>query len=108
MPVYTVALENKPIAVFNAASIREANKLVHEEHGLADDWIVLESEGKAIWDGIQHFDVREATPIEYNRWQASRAKAREAGEDVDDIGMMHLLYLIPVSDPTDDYLEDQS
>jgi hypothetical protein len=75
---------------------------------LAEDLLILESEGKPVWDGIQRITVHEATPIEYNRWQVSRAKARDSGEDMDEGGTVHLMYLIPAEDPTDNYDEDQS
>ena len=54
---------------------------MHDQNGLADDLMVLESEGKAVWGGPKEaITLREATPIEYNQWQASRNRAIESGE----------------------------
>jgi hypothetical protein len=95
MPVFAVDVATKTIVVFNAASISAAESAVFEANGLAEDWTVLESEGSPIWNGNEHITVREATPFEYNRWQASRSRARESGENVDDEGMVHVVYLVP-------------
>jgi hypothetical protein len=74
---------------------------VHGAGGLADDLKVLESEGKAVWDGAEEISVREATPFEYNQWQANRARTIEPDLDDED-GLVHLLFLIPIYDPTDE------
>lgn len=103
MPVYAVDVANKTICVFNAASIQEAKSHVLGPDGISEEWMVLESEGGPIWDGEENLVVREANPFEYNRWQTSRTRARERGEDVDDDEVVHLRYLIPVVDPTDDH-----
>lgn len=62
---------------------------------------MLENEGKPIWDGVQEVKVREASPIEYNRWQASRNKAHESGNDVGEGVTTHMVYLIDIQYPTD-------
>jgi hypothetical protein len=45
--------------------MREAKHYVHDQNGLADDLMVLESEGKAVWGGPKEaITLREATLIE--------------------------------------------
>jgi hypothetical protein len=79
MGVYAVEIRGTVIAVFDAASVHEADHYLRDEGGLAEDWTVLESEGKAIWYGVEELTLREATPFEYNRWQASRNEAIDSG-----------------------------
>ena len=107
MGVYAVDVGGRIIAVFDASSEREAKRHVHGKSGLANDWLVLESDGRPIWDGEQELSLREATPIEYNRWQAWRTKEIDSG-DYPDEGeeLVHLLYFIPVQDPTSDIDDD--
>jgi hypothetical protein len=109
MGVYAVGIPGTVIALFNAPSMREAKHYVHDQNGLADDLMVLESEGKAVWGGPKEaITLREATPIEYNQWQASRNRAIESGEhDPDREELVYLLYLISVRDPTSDDIYEE-
>jgi hypothetical protein len=101
MGVYAVKIPGTVIAVFNAPSLREAENYVHDEGGLADDLMVLESEGNAVWAGPKEdITLREATPFEYDQWKASRIRAIDSG-------VIHLFYLIPVRDPTSDDIYDE-
>lgn len=103
MPAYAADVATTTIAVFNAANLEEAKNLVfNREGGLAEDWKILEHDGLPVWDGKERLTVREATPIEYNRWQVSRDNARQSGENVDEEGIVHVLYLVSLEDPTDE------
>ena len=68
MPVYTIEIERKVIAVFNAASKRTAERYVHEDQA---DLVLLRfvPDKESLREMVT---VREATPIEYNRWQVAR------------------------------------
>jgi hypothetical protein len=96
--IYTIVIGDRTVAVYNAPSKGEAESYLYDEGGLADDLTVLESEGKPILTGPKEaITLREATAIEYNRWQAGRD--RESAPDKQE-GQVHLLFLIPVRDPT--------
>jgi hypothetical protein len=97
--IFAVDVGGRPIAVFNAFSRREAERLIHGKGGLAEEWTALESDGRPVWDGKEKLTLREATPFEYNRWQASRSKETNFE---DEEGLLHLLYLLAVHDPTND------
>lgn len=72
-----------------------------------DDWNVLENGGAPLWDGITQIFVREAFQEEQARWEASRARAILAGkmDEDEEERLVHLLYFVPVTDPTDEEFE---
>jgi hypothetical protein len=106
MPVYTIEIGGQAIGVFNAGSKREAQRHVHAGGAIADDLVLfrlLPDEDSA----RKMVVVREATPIEYNRWQASNAEDKNSDEPMagyqdDEDELMHLLWLAPVHDPTNE------
>ena len=103
MSVYAIEIGERTIAVFNAASKREAEGQVLGSAGLAEDLNILESEeGIPIWNGADKITVRLATPIEYNRWQLSRSmESDETAERIDQNELTHLVWFVSVYDPTD-------
>ena len=62
---------------------------------------VLENEGHPLWNGRDEIFVRKAIPAEETQFGASQARAikdKEIDEDDD-----WLMFLVPVTDPTDDF-----
>jgi hypothetical protein len=106
MTVYVAEINGQAIAAFDAANDSAAEKL---ELNLRDDWMVLESNGASLWDGQAEIFVRKAFSEEDAHWEASRARAILAGEieqnAEDNDFVVHLLYLVPVTDPTDEEFE---
>jgi hypothetical protein len=65
------------------------------------DLTVLENEGQPLWNGADEILVRKALPAEEAQFGASQARAikdKEIDENDD-----WLIFLIPVTDPTDDF-----
>jgi hypothetical protein len=62
---------------------------------------LLQSEGEPLWDGDADLLVRDPFPEEQAYWQASQARAIKDGE-IEDRDDTWLLFLVPVTDPTDD------
>ncbi|RVN79448.1 hypothetical protein, partial [Sinorhizobium meliloti] len=84
MIIYVAEISGRGIAAFDAANDIEAQAQL-ANRGLLRDLIVLQNEGRALWDGVADIHVRMATPEETEIWQTSRA-AVQSGEDSDDEG----------------------
>ena len=63
--------------------------------------MVLETDGKPLWDGKSEIYVRKAFPEEDAQHEASMTRAIREGE-IDDEDDRWVLYLVPVFDPTDE------
>jgi hypothetical protein len=62
---------------------------------------VLENEGQPLWNGTDEILIRKAFPAEETQFDASQARATKNKEI--DQGDDWLMFLIPVTDPTDDF-----
>ncbi|RVH62304.1 hypothetical protein [Sinorhizobium meliloti] len=102
MIIYVAEISGRGIAAFDAANDIEAQAQL-ANRGLLRDLIVLQNEGRALWDGVAEIHVRMATPEETEIWQTSRA-AVQSGEDSDDEGRH--VFLVPVVDPSHDNFDD--
>ena len=100
MAVYVVEIEGRGVAAFNDESMPEAKHFALDG-ALASDLIVLIHDGKPLWDGSSELFVREAFPEEQEKWRASQVGAMRSGE-IDDEANMWVLFLVPVTDPTDE------
>ncbi|ASP67349.1 hypothetical protein [Sinorhizobium meliloti] len=100
--IYVAEISGRGIAAFDAANDIEAQAQL-ANRGLLRDLIVLQNEGRALWDGVAEIHVRTATPEETEIWQTSRA-AVQSGEDSDDEGRH--VFLVPVVDPSHDNFDD--
>jgi hypothetical protein len=94
--VFVVEIDGRGIAAFGAEDGLEA-KAIAEEEGFRSDLIVLENEGKPLWDGLSEIRVREASPEEETAW-----KRGFRFYDATDGLLMTVVYLVPVTDPTSD------
>nr|WP_153491999.1 hypothetical protein [Sinorhizobium meliloti] len=102
MIVYVAEISGRGIAAFDADNDIEAQAQL-ANRGLLRDLIVLQNEGRALWDGVAEIRVRMATPEETEIWQTSRA-AVQSSEDSDDEGRH--VFLVPVIDPSHDKFDD--
>ena len=100
MTVYVVEISGRAIAAFNAGNEMQAEGRAASKSFRAD-LTVLENEGHRLWNGRDEIFVRKAFPAEEGQFGASQARAikdKEIDEDDD-----WLMFLIPVTDPTDDF-----
>jgi hypothetical protein len=100
MKVFVVEVEGRAVAAFNDESSPEA---VHFalDGALASDLMTLIHDGKPLWDGSSEMAVRDAFPDEQQKWRASQVQAIRSGE-IDNATAMWVLFLVPVTDPTDE------
>jgi hypothetical protein len=107
MTVYVAEIHGRAVVAFNADNDLEAEREIEDEI-FQNDLAVLESSGRPIWDGEAEIQIREADEDERGKFDSSRAKAILEGE----IGERECwkVYLVPVSDPTNDpvYLAGES
>ncbi|MDW9614665.1 hypothetical protein GOC09_27195 [Sinorhizobium meliloti] len=101
--IYVAEISGRGIAAFDAANDIESQAQL-ANRGLLRDLIVLQNEGRALWDGVADIHLRTATPEETEIWQTSRTAAVQSGEDSDDEGRH--VFLVPVVDPSHDNFDD--
>ena len=100
MAVFVADINGRAIAAFNAENEIHAEGRAASKSFRAD-LTVLENEGRPLWDGTDKILVRKAFPAEEAQFNASQARAiseKEIDEDDD-----WLMFLVPVTDPTDDF-----
>jgi len=100
MAVFVADINGRAIAAFNAESEIHAEERAASKPFRAD-LTVLENEGRPLWEGTDKILVRKAFPAEEAQFNASQARAiseKEIDEDDD-----WLMFLVPVTDPTDDF-----
>ena len=99
MTVYVAEIDGRAVVAFNADNDLEA-ELEIEDEIFQNDLAVLESSGRPLWDGEAEIHIREADEDERGKFDSSKAKAVLEGEIGE--GELWMVYLVPVSDPTDD------
>jgi hypothetical protein len=100
MTVYVAEINGRAIAAFNAENEIQAEVRATSKPFRAD-LTVLKSEGNPLWNGRDEIFIRKAFPEEEAQFDASQARAikdKEIDEDDD-----WLMFLVPVTDPTDDF-----
>lgn len=108
MPTFTVVVGDRPTLVFTAESEALAWMAVEDEHGaIVEDLMVLQDEaGNHLWNGSDRLFVRKSTPDEYRVWRRTFDEASDDDEEDPPEEDDFLVFLIPVSDPTDDAFDD--
>src|SRR5499427_6255044 len=96
MTVYVTEINGRAIAAFNAENEIQAEVRATSKPFRAD-LTVLENEGHPLWNGRDEIFIRKALPAEEAQFDASQARAIK---DKDDDWLM---FLVPVTDPTDDF-----
>ena len=103
MNTYVAEIDGRAVIAFRAENEEEAQAWLECDHDDAKavraDLMVLESEGRPVWDGEVEIVARPATIAEQAAW---RSKSVELGEEYDDHDPDDtLVFLVPVTDPTD-------
>jgi hypothetical protein len=89
MTVYVAEISGRGIAAFDAASDSAAE--VHlANKAFQRDLIVLQNQGRPLWDGASPIELRPASPQETATWQSGAI----AGGDV------RFVFLVAVVDPS--------
>ena len=91
MPVYVAEIAGRGLAAFDATDDIEAAEVRLTDTAFRRDLIVLENQGRPLWDGVSQIGMRKASPEEAAKW--------ESGMLAD--GKDRFVFLVPVVDPSD-------
>ena len=94
--MFTVEIDGRAIAVTNAQE-DQARDLIESEEFL-DDLMVMESNGKPVWNGQTPVTLRPATPDE----KAEFHEAEDLDDDIDDEDEPCVVFLIDIDDEDDE------
>ena len=101
MMIFVVEINGRGIAAFNAES-EIAGKAFIDEEWFRSDLMALECDGTPLWNGKSEIYLREALPEEADQWRVAYARTQFKSIDSEfGVDARWLLYLVPVSDPTD-------
>lgn len=89
MTVYVAEISGRGIAAFDAANDAEA-ELHLEDKAFRSDLVVLQSQGRPLWDGVSEIHVRQASVQEAAAWQSGTIVGDED----------RFVFLVPVVDPS--------
>ena len=95
MTVYVAEISGRGIAAFNAANDIEAEAHLADKAFLRD-LIVLQNQGRSLWDGVSQIRMRKSSPEEAETWQAGKTSDDENP----------FVFLVPVVDPSSDRFDD--
>jgi hypothetical protein len=96
-----VEINGRGISAFNAES-KIAGEAFIEEEWFRSDLMTLEGDGTPLWNGKSEIYLREALPEEADQWRVAYARTQFKSIDSEfGVDARWLLYLVPVSDPTD-------
>jgi len=102
MTIYVAEIEGRAIIAF-AAGTREEAEAFRDEPWLQEDLMVLQSEGRFLWDGESEIFIREATEDERSRCDTAHAKTILAGDDDIPDDDDWYIWLVPdITDVTDE------
>ena len=107
MTVYVAEISGRGIVAFDAANEDEARARL-ADMAFRRNLIVLQNQGRSLWDGVSEIQLRGALPKEAATWQARHATSGHAHDSGD---REHgLVFLVPVVDPSiaddDDHDDD--
>jgi 3'-5' exonuclease len=81
MMTYVAHIGGEAVLAFRAEDQDQANEMIKNHEGVRSDLRVLVDEnGKPLWDGKSAIDVWEATPAQHAEWEQSRDQAISDGE----------------------------
>ncbi len=98
--MYTVEVAGTPIAVANIGSQAEAEEFFKSDWFKEEMMIFETKDEDELWNGSDPFVIRPAAPEEVATFEPAYAKALQSG-NVNE-GEPYLVFLIPVTDATDE------
>ena len=97
MTVYVAEISGRGIVAFDAANEDEARARL-ADMAFRRNLVVLQNQGRSLWDGVSEIQLRGALPKEAETWQARHAKSGDAAGSGDH--EHGLVFLVPVVDPS--------
>jgi hypothetical protein len=82
MNTYVVIVGGKAVLTFRAVDDDQARAMIDDQEGSmqSDLKVLVDTDGKPLWDGKSAIQVREATAAEHAEWKRSRDQAISDGE----------------------------
>jgi hypothetical protein len=97
MTIYVAEISGRGIAAFDAADEDEAKARLADT-ALRRDLVLLQNQGRPLWDGVSEIQLRGALPKEAETWQTGYSTAGKPGGSADH--QHGLVFLVPVVDPS--------
>jgi len=82
MNTYVAIIGAKAVLVFRAEDDDQARTVIDDQHGSmrSDLKVLVDTDGKPLWDGKSPIEAREATAAQHAAWKQSRDQAISDGE----------------------------
>jgi hypothetical protein len=82
MNTYVAIIGGKAVLTFRAVDDDQALAMIDDQEGSmrSDLKVLVDTDGKPLWDGESAIQVREATAAEHAEWKRSRDQAISDGE----------------------------
>ena len=82
MNTHVAIIGGKAILTFRAVDDDQARAMIDDQEGSmrSDLKVLVDTDGKPLWDGKSAIQVREATAAEHAEWKRSHDKAISDGE----------------------------
>jgi hypothetical protein len=82
MKTYVASIGGKAVLAFRAEDDDEARAMVDDQEGSmqSDLKVLVDADGKPLWDGKSAIEAREATAAQHAEWKQSRDLAIRDGE----------------------------
>ena len=82
MNTYVILIAGKAVLAFRAVDDDQARAMIDDQEGSvrSDLKVLVDMEGKPLWDGKSAIQVREATAAQHAEWKQSRDQAIIDGE----------------------------
>ena len=82
MNTYVATIGGKAVLTFRAVDDDQAHAMIDDQEGSmrSDLKVLVDADGKPLWDGKSAIEVREATAPEHAEWKRSRDQAIIDGE----------------------------
>jgi hypothetical protein len=93
MKTYVASIGGKAVLAFRAEDDDQARAIIDDQDGSmrSDLKVLVDTDGKPLWDGKSTIEVREATAAQHAEWEQSRDQAirddeidLDAGTDPDE------------------------
>jgi hypothetical protein len=82
MNTYVATIGGKAVLTFRAVDDDQAYAMIDDQEGSmgSDLKVLVDADGKPLWDGKSAIEVRDATADEHAEWKRSRDQAITDGE----------------------------
>jgi hypothetical protein len=82
MNTYVATISGKTVLTFRAVDDDQAHAMIDDQEGSmrSDLKVLVDADGKPLWDGESAIEVRDATADEHAEWERSRDQAIIDGE----------------------------